>query len=754
MARARTEDPAATYTLSAPSPELPTLADVVTWLGIPKTTEAFAAFLADDARVRARLLMLPPHLAYVLHVLVAEARLLDEAQLTALIRARTPFDEPTIRVMLEAISLTGCAATVVIGGEGRAQRRGVALFREALPTLSRLLGGFDLVPPLRAEPVIQPPRVPRDAIVARAALAHRDVRITAAGRPNATSLKPIARALGLGLEALEAMIGEPTFEHDGGIIRVDLAWLERSAEPPPPIGPLLASCAVDELRAIEPIADAFERELADHLAFDARASSLTRERLRACARASYDTAEVEGKLYYRRPQPAPEAAPDGIVTPAFEIMLGEHASRRDVACLALAAVPQRIDHLVTLRLSPESVARAAQSGIDGPEILAALRRTSRVPVPENVAHAVLDWASRAPTSARVYSGTVVVLPEHDRPRAREALRALTNRELAPGVLLLRREATREALRACSRDAGVALEGVHALSAPSHGDGDEEAERAVLDRSLASLVASRLVLRSSVDPELRAAMEDAIVHARPITGLVPLDEEDPGDTPPMTLLEELIEELRALGAPRGLLDALGRLRERRVALDAEIQAIIRAIEPERSRPEAELLFEDFFPAFAYLLASDAPRARIRPHLRTIADLEALATLLPPSTVAPGACEEIALAFERHRIHQWLDRLEHVCAPDDDATTPPPAPAKRVRYEGPPIARDVLQKRARQAKSYGKPLTLVCQDGSGAVEREVLVLDIRERGDSFTLLAEDVDTGEARSIPAESVLDARR
>lgn len=756
------------FTLDVPPIELASRIHAFADLGIPQTHAALVAFLGDEAKVRARLLALPPHLAYALFVLLTEERFLDIDAIVARIRAQTRFDADTARMMVEALPLTGCVSPSTLASGPRAHAvSGMALYTPALPTLRALLGGFAFEVPEVAEARVRPPTVPRDAIVARAALAHRDVRVTRAGRPNAASLKPVARALGMPATEFDALLGDVDFAHDGALIRVDLDWLERSAMPDALLGPIVARVAGKDLRAVREIEVAVEREAWRRGPFVEADSPFTKARIHAAVRACCDTVEVDGQLYFRAPRLREATAPDGVVTPAFEVMLGESASARDVAILALACAPQRVDRLVTLRLTPESVACALRAGIDGKMILDALGRVSRHPVPENVAQIVLDWWGKAPARAQAHTGTVVVLPEPKREAAREALRALTERELAPGVLLLARHATPDAVRAAMSRAGLALDGLDTMGTRRVADAldfaDDDDERA-LDESFLHAVSKRLERKPTVDLELAKAMRDAITNGRPITGLVRLGRDGRGATlgeaaDRETLLDGLIDDLRELGAPKPLLEAMAVLRRRRTELDAEIMEIVQRIEPARDRPAAALLFDDLDPGFIYLLATDAHRARIRPRLRTMHDLESLGTLLSPESVEPRLAKDVLHAFARHDLRKWLLRREAELPTDLDAVfegalPPPPSGPRRVRHDGPTIAPDALQKRARQAKQYGKPLTLVCREGEHVVEREVTVVDVRTRDDSFVLLVEDLDTGESRSVPAASVLDARR
>jgi len=112
---------------------------------------------------------------------------------------------------------------------------------------------------------------------------------------------------------------------------------------------------------------------------------------------------LDGEVWLRRSPAQPdERSGDGHVTPGFEVMLGPAAHPEIVATIALGCELQRIDRVLTFRITPESVKQGRAAGLREGELGAALAVVGRNPVPESVAQLVGEWeqASRVAPVAR------------------------------------------------------------------------------------------------------------------------------------------------------------------------------------------------------------------------------------------------------------------------------------------------------------------------------------------------------------------
>ena len=184
----------------------------------------------------------------------------------------------------------------------------------------------------------------RDLAASIALVTHRPMRTTQQGSLNRTNLKSfvkgngldpditqhhlyIARRLGLVRTNLEgdlrvdAVVARELFSHDGPV-------------------------------ALLPVLDAFgagwmsERDLS----VEAPGGS------RAALRASCETVEIDGVLYGRIATLG-RADGDGHVTPSFEILLGPDADAWLTLVVGMIAELSRADHVLTHRITPQSLAR-------------------------------------------------------------------------------------------------------------------------------------------------------------------------------------------------------------------------------------------------------------------------------------------------------------------------------------------------------------------------------------------------------------
>lgn len=124
--------------------------------------------------------------------------------------------------------------------------------------------------------------------------------------------------------------------------------------------------------------------------------------------------ESQGRTWLAQAAPAPEL-PDraeGFVTPNLQVMVGPAPDPRVVAVVSLAAELTQLDHVLTFRLRPETVAQAALRGISGEVLVDVLDRIGRHPLPESVRAQVLDWAGSARIARGVPMMAFQVPPRH------------------------------------------------------------------------------------------------------------------------------------------------------------------------------------------------------------------------------------------------------------------------------------------------------------------------------------------------------
>jgi hypothetical protein len=303
----------------------------------------------------------------------------------------------------------------------------------------------------------------RTPLAVLAATAHRPVKITQRLDVNRASARKTAAMVGLPenqvTEILDLGIAARILVGDGFVARPDpealLALargertLSRSAEQQ------LAVAWTPSDRWIPK--DALVRAIT-HAHLDSYAVARAEK---AIAPAGLATLMHEGHAFVRRTEPevmrrGEPGAGDGHVTPSFEIMLGPRADPEIIATLGLAAEPVRMDRVITLKLTPSSVASAIACGLGYDAIAAALASVGRHAVPENVAIMVRDWAE----GARIVRVRPVWSAEcSTKETADAAQKALGERVIArptPTLLLVADDPTAALNRAKVRTVGLGI----------------------------------------------------------------------------------------------------------------------------------------------------------------------------------------------------------------------------------------------------------------------------------------------------------
>ena len=170
---------------------------------------------------------------------------------------------------------------------------------------------------------------------------------------------------------------------------------------------------------------------------------------------------VGSDVWVRRATVAsPAATGDGHVTSSFEIMLGPDASLPLLTRLGLCARLQRLDRVLVLRLSPESVAIGVAAGLAREQILADLQAVADRPAPANVVALVEDWLDNAAlaTGRRAW---LVEVPVAKEAQVCKALGPRLVQRLAEGRLAIDFRITEAELDKILASAGVIYAGVAA-----------------------------------------------------------------------------------------------------------------------------------------------------------------------------------------------------------------------------------------------------------------------------------------------------
>ncbi len=281
-----------------------------------------------------------------------------------------------------------------------------------------------------------------------------------------------------------------------------------------------------------------------------------------------------------RGEPAPERPGAGrwLVQPNLEVVVPPEVPPSDAFRLACAAEIGSLDRAAVLRLTPSSLAQAADAGLEAAEVLASLAGRAAAPIPDLVVREVTEGV-RGRSTAHAYEGVVVVVPEDARARVRERAEKLVRSEIAPGVFLLDdgAEGRFEKLAASL--------GVRVRSYPSR-------RYASTDRSYRELAAKELeamlALRPapSADPRIGRALARARAGEpgefarteQPVANPPAAPRAPPDDVD--DLLDELLERL---DAGRGLLLEAIPHAERSVFVDQLERVLDGRVDPRRLGP---------------------------------------------------------------------------------------------------------------------------------------------------------------------------
>ncbi|HEX3476659.1 MAG TPA: helicase-associated domain-containing protein [Kofleriaceae bacterium] len=389
--------------------------------------------MRDPVWIAATLEGLPAAALAILHLVIEAGGLIPEHHLADLAERFGLSERDCAAATHAAIQ---CALAVPL--MSRSQQRMIAAVQPAAALVAPLVAGVDLLELPAAELVAaeSPARNPRVFLAVCAAARHTEIKLTASGQIHRTSVKRLARQVGVDDASLDALLRTGlrvgVLAADGEVVRPDLAALAAAAEGRYPRYPALAELAAQ-------LGDA---------ALDGRSAAALVGRSLPPGHASlpyqalgdlpgFAVGTVKGVEACRRQPPGGAAA--GHVTPSFEVFLPPGSRLIDVVHVGGCCEWERLDRAFVARITRPSIARAVSAGETAEQILARLAAASRHPIPQNVETAIRDWAGGA-VSATIATGHVIVVDASARARVAPALARFAARELAPGVFLVDEDA--------------------------------------------------------------------------------------------------------------------------------------------------------------------------------------------------------------------------------------------------------------------------------------------------------------------------
>ncbi len=154
-----------------------------------------------------------------------------------------------------------------------------------------------------------------------------------------------------------------------------------------------------------------------------------------------------------------ELPPPLVVNPDFEVLLFPEGDVNEVAhALGRFATRTKSEHVAHYRITRETVERAIVKGMTSDEVLAFLDEHARMPVPQNVAYSVREWAARV-RFAHQREGIVLTTDDEaalDDVLAVEEVRRLLVERLGPRAAVLRAPVTDWKVQELLRGLGVYL----------------------------------------------------------------------------------------------------------------------------------------------------------------------------------------------------------------------------------------------------------------------------------------------------------
>ncbi len=755
------------------------LRPMATALGVPAASRAskqeiaaaLRARLADAAFWDATLAALPELCLLALEALCEAGGALYDEQLVELLVARTGVSDELAERAVALLHERRLVLAIEFGYDDDLRDVTALLSACAEPLCARVRGASLPDPPAdldRDEAIERGERARRDVLVLTALTAHRRLRYTQSEAPDRSPLRTFTKGLGLELDeafqrlcearALDALEATDSgvlpradrllqVAREGGSIRDarthaclpgDL-WISaeafaraaRRAEVEPQ---LVGREGRAILAGTRSVADRID-ELRRRLLFSGPCDQVRREDVDWIRRLP------SGRL---RPRQG-----DGHVTPSFEVLLGPAADLETCTIVALGAELQRIDRVLTLRLTPESVRAGLSCGLDPAQLLETLDLVGRHPVPDNVAKLVREWACGA-RAARVERGwSVFVDATTQRALAQGPLASFIRDAPVPGVLNVAAYTPRALLETSLAEAGWTWHATYPLE-----DASRQRARPTLEPDAvpppASVRAQGLELPWSVAPGGAPEIRARISEARTRGFALPAHTCGPSAPDTEARLAELFDLTARLA--RECKAELTRFRTRlatadRKRLDAAQESPVLiapflALRPKwrrRALKQSAVLDDLLHRALDFLRGGPT---------RAIALGSRVVDLISDPDLAPEIDRRLrtrrASDAPAHRSSSASRaRSEHVT----DPVPPIPVPGASA-----PGRQEILDRLVRAVRRLRRVELTV--DVNGTTDRVHMIAErIVVRGGHQVLLGVDLDLAEGRAVPLRDILDVR-
>ncbi|MFW5876270.1 MAG: hypothetical protein ACOCXM_06000 [Myxococcota bacterium] len=464
----------------------PELADV---FGVspkgPDLPQRLARAMADPQRVHAILRDLPVQALLVLEVLSELGGLAEmDVLATTLTNRHSGVDLP-VEPLGDLLANRGLCSW---GSDRRTGTECLMMLTPCAEIIAPALAGVSLPadPPARdAQP--HPPREARDMLALAALTAHRRARLTQSGTIDRTLLKTFGKKLGPDRSVIEDALGA-AFDLDLLGVRPGHQQLVPEAlrllryakgEGFAASARLPSGAGIRGLLEALPDDGWFPREALDRWVASRvhRMTSWFRspppwlQPLELIRSGVLEATEVAGATWLRRRAPGGSAEwrGDGHVTPSFEVMLGPGASLEVVALVGLVAELVHLDHVLTFKLGPASVAAGIAAGVAPDDLWRALRSVGPHGLPSNVETLVADWVHKARVGRLEKGWFLFVPPEHEDELVHGPLAPYVVAVRAPGAIALAGSTPRVLLDEVLQKAGIRLGGGDASKAGRSSD---------------------------------------------------------------------------------------------------------------------------------------------------------------------------------------------------------------------------------------------------------------------------------------------
>jgi hypothetical protein len=608
--------------------------------------------LADPSFVRERIARLPPLCLIMLEVLIESggAVLVGPWFTETVQRANVPVD------ILQSAVLKLFGTRLLVGAYTGNTLQRVAVFADAGDALHDLLTGVSLpnvAPPLDVSATPSAARHTRDAIALCALAAHRKVRFTQSGILDRSALKRLTKDLGITLDDAETLLvqahalGYFIEQRDRAVPNAAaLIAADQRISPNSPAARYADQIAEQSWTSIEALARRNAAPAALNTMLRRAGSEGFARTLRA--EPSLEVIEHAAHAWVRRRAPARPFG-DGHVTPNFQVLLGPAAALGTVARVGLCCELTRLDHVLTLKLTPESVAAGLATGLPAEELRAGLAAVSPHGLPDNVRIMLEDWIGAA-RFVRLQQGIFLFTDEQTAERVAAELRKEIMDRPMPGVLQLLPGFTSAQLDKALAKAKAVM---HA------------------DATGATQTRTRRVAHAPAAPNLPAPptpdadFQRAVLRARE-TGDYGVDAACEAALDPLV---ELARVARQQGAPKELFELLDAIAAfHRTALPALQDWVARHRPAQQQR--ARIALEMPIVVLPWLVLTDALRARVLKHAPSLEALlqHAQLAMRQPHAMRSGGPRAIEL-IRRPAVLKAIERASALLASEvQDADLP--------------------------------------------------------------------------------------